>query len=64
MFLKVYIDINKTNDSGERIFGYMSYFFSMNCRFQTNVRDGFHTLLQKATTFKEVTMISIKRRLL
>lgn len=45
-------DINKINASGEcRIFC-MSYFFTVNYRFQTNKCNGFHT---------EVAIISVKR---
>ena len=55
------IDVNKTNVFCECIICNSCYLLKINSRFQSKVSDGCHDLMQKAMSFNDVTIVSIKR---
>ena len=55
------IDANKSTMSREFIICHYQYVFDINFRFQPKVCDGYHDLMQKATSFDDVVIvISVK----
>ena len=54
------IDVNKTNGLQECIICHYWYFLEMNFRFHSKVCDGCHDLMQKAMSFNDVVIVSVK----
>ena len=53
------VDVNKFNGLCECIICHYWYFLEINFRFQAKLCDGYHDLLQKATSFNDVAIVSI-----
>ena len=54
------IDVNKTNGSSGCIFCHYWFFLEINFRFQLNVCDRCHDLMQKAVSFNEAVIVFVK----
>ena len=55
------INVNKSNDnSKERGICHYWYFLDKNFSYQPHLRNGFHDLMQKAMSFNDVAIVSIK----
>ena len=54
------IDVNKTDGLRWCIFYHCWYFLNMNFRFQPEVCNGCHELMQKAMSFNDVAVFSVK----
>ena len=54
------IDVNKINNFCECIICLCWYFHEVNFRFQPKICNGCHDLIQKAMTFNEVAIFSVK----
>ena len=54
------IDINKTNASKEFDICHYWYFFDKGFKYEPYLCNGFHNLMQKAMSFNEVAIVSIK----
>ena len=52
--------INKTNSSCECTIYHSSHFFGINFRFQPKVCDGCYDLMEKAMSFIDITIFSVK----
>ena len=55
------IDVNKTNGSREYVICHYWYFLEISFRFQPKECDGCLDLIQKATSFNDVAIVSVKR---
>ena len=54
------IDINKTSGSCECIISHFRYFLRITFKFQPEVCNGCHHLMQKTMNFTDVALITIK----
>ena len=54
------IDINKTSASKECDISHSWYFLDKNVNYELYLRNGCHDLMQKAMTFNDVVIVSIK----
>ena len=54
------IDLNKSNKSKECDICHYCYFSDKNFNYEPYLFNGFHDLMQKAMTFKDVAIVSIK----
>ena len=55
------IEINKTNESKECIFGHYWYFLNKNCSYGPNTCDGCYDIVQRSTDFKNIAAVHIKK---
>ena len=54
------IDVNKTDVSHECIISHYWYFLMINLKFQPELCNGCHDLTQKAMSFNDVAIITVK----
>ena len=54
------IDVNKTKESHRYIICNYYHFLRVNFRFQVNVCNGCHDMMQKALNFNDVAIVSVK----
>ena len=54
------IDVNKTNASKECDICHYWYFLNKNFKYEPNLCNGCHGLMEKAMNFNDVTIVSIK----
>ena len=54
------IDVHKTDKSHKCIICNYYYFSKVNFRFQPKLYDGYHDLMQKAISFSDVAIVSVK----